>query len=199
MKFAILTAAGAACIALTTGTAAHAQDCVFDKEKDPFDYTEAETAALYDCVSDRLIEGYTKEGDEVAAVYRDWGVTATGPAAPGTHSGRWLLTFANDVAYDTYIEYGFGDDFSMPVGSVLAKESYSLTKDGAPRPGPLFIMTKVEAGGEAEEFGNWVYAAVRTNGKPMGIKQGFCHGCHEAFADQDSMGYPDRDVRFETN
>jgi len=199
MKFAVLTAVGAACILFTSSTAAVAQDCMFDKEKDPYDYTDAEAAELYDCISGTLLEGYQKEGDETAAVYRDWGVTATAAAAPGAHSNRWLLTFANDVAYDTYVQYGFGDDFSMPVGSVLAKESYSLTKDGAPRPGPLFIMTKVEAGGEASEFGDWVYSAVRTNGKPMGIQQGFCHGCHEAFADQDSLGYPDRDVRLETN
>ncbi|SEW16268.1 Cytochrome P460 [Cognatiyoonia koreensis] len=199
MQSLLLKTAGAACFVLTASTVAHAQDCTFDPDKDFFDFEQAEVDALYSCVSDRLAEAYAKEGDEIGTVYRDWGVTATGPAAPGAHSNRFLLTFANDVAYETYVQYGFGDDFSMPVGSVLAKESYSLTKEGEPRPGPLFIMTKVEAGGEAEEFGNWVYSAVRTNGKPMGIQQGFCHGCHSAFADQDSMGYPDRDVRFETN
>ncbi len=82
----------------------------------------------------------------------------------------------------------------MPVGSVLAKESYKLSKKGKPRRGPLFIMTKVAAG-EADEFGNWVYSAVQPNGKVMKIKQGYCHSCHVAFADQDSLGYPDEDVR----
>lgn len=199
MRSIILTAAGAALLTLAGTSGAQAQDCSFDKEKDFFDYEQAEVDALYQCVTDTLATGYAAEGDAIGSVYRTWQVTATGPAAPGAHSNRFLLTFANDVGYDTYVQYGFGDDFSMPVGSILAKESYSLTKDGAPRPGPLFIMTKVAGGGEAEEFGNWVYSAVRPNGKEMGVQQGFCHGCHEAFADQDSMGYPDRDVRFETN
>lgn len=199
MKTIAFAAAGAVAVFMSAGTAVHAQDCSFDPDKDRYDYTPEEVAAVYDCLSDDLAAAYAQEGDAVGSVYREWGVTATGPAAPGAHSNRWLLTFANDVAYDTYVQYGFGDDFAMPVGSVLAKESFSLTKEGAPRNGPLFIMTKVESGGDAEEFGNWVYAAVRTNGKPMGIKQGFCHGCHEAFADQDSLGYPDRDVRFEVN
>jgi hypothetical protein len=199
MKSVLIAAAGAASILLTAGTAAQAQECVFDPEKDRYDFSAEEVAAVYDCLSVELAAGYAKEGDAVGSVYREWGVTATGPAAPGAHSNRWLLTFANDIAYDTYVQYAFGDDFTMPVGSVLAKESFSLTKAGAPRNGPLFIMTKVEAGGDAEEFGNWVYSAVRANGKPMGVKQGFCHDCHVAFADQDSMGYPDRDVRFETN
>jgi len=198
MKSVMITAAAAAGIFISASTAAQAQDCAFDPEVDFFDYEQVDLDRLYDCVKDRLAEGYAAEGDEVAVAYRDWGVTATGAAAPGAHSNRMLLTFANDVAYDQYVQYAFGD-FEMPVGSILAKESYSVNKKGEPRLGPLFIMTKVEAGGEAEEFDNWVYAAVRTNGKPMGIKQGFCHGCHEAYADQDSLGYPDRDVRFETN
>lgn len=192
-------AAGAASILMMSTAAAQAQDCTFDVEKDLYDYTAEEVAAVYDCISADLAAGYAKEGDEIAAVYRTWGVTATGPAAPGTHSNRWLQTFANDVAFDTYVQYPFGEDFVMPVGSVLAKESFSLNKEGAPRNGPLFIMTKVEAGTDAEEFGNWVYAAVQPNGKPMGIQQGFCHDCHVAFSDQDSLGYPDRDVRLETN
>lgn len=199
MKSTIITAAGVACILISAGSAATAQDCAFDPEKDFLDYEQTEVDALYACVSDQLAAGYAQEGDAIGSNYRTWGVTSTSPAAPGAHSNRFLLTFANDIAYDTYVQYGYGDDFVMPTGSVLAKESFSVTKEGAPRPGPLFIMTKAEAGGEASEFGDWIYSAVRPNGKPMGVQQGFCHGCHQAFADQDSMGYPDRDVRFETN
>lgn len=190
--------AAAATVALVGGAQSAAADghsCTF--EKDPFDFDQSEIDALYACVVDDLAAGYAAEGDEIGSAYRTWTATATGPYNPGPHGERFLNTFANDVAAETYNQYGFGDDFAMPVGSVLAKESYKLRKDGTPRLGPLFIMTKVEAGTEAEEFGNWVYSGLQPNGKTMGVKQSFCHNCHQAFADQDSLGYPDPSVRLQ--
>ncbi len=190
------TLAAAATLAFlggTQGALADGHACVF--ENDPIDFEQSEIDALYACIVDDLAAGYAAEGHEIGSVYREWTATATGPYNPGPHGDRFLNTFANDVAADQYNQYAFGDDLVMPVGSILAKESYSLRKDNTPRPGPLFIMTKVEAGGDAEEFGNWVYSAVQPNGKNMGVKQSFCHNCHQAFADQDSMGYPDPSVR----
>lgn len=196
MKFTTKVAAGAAFILAGAMSPAMAQECTFDKAKD--DFEQADIDALYDCLKDQMAEGYASQGHEVGSVYRDWKVTATGAAAPGAHGSRFLLTFANDVAYDQYVTYNEDGGFSMPVGSVLAKESFTLSKKNKPRRGPLFIMTKVAAG-EADEFDNWVYSAVQPKGKVMKIKQSFCHDCHVAFEDQDSMGYPDSDVRFETN
>lgn len=191
-----LTKLSAAALVALFGTAqgalADAHSCTFDK--DPIDFDQSEIDALYACVVDDLAAGYAAEGHEIGSVYRDWTPTATGPYNPGPHGERFLNTFANEVAAEQYNQYAFGE-FEMPVGSVLAKESYKLRDDGTPRRGPLFIMTKVEAGGEAAEFDNWVYSAVQPNGKNMGVKQSFCHNCHQAFADQDSMGYPDPSVR----
>lgn len=185
-------AAVIATFGVASTAAADGHSCTFDK--DPIDFDQSEIDALYACVIDDLAAGYAAEGHEIGSVYRDWVPTATGPYNPGPHGERFLNTFANDIAADQYNQYAFGE-FEMPVGSVLAKESYKLKNDGTPRRGPLFIMTKVEAGGEAGEFDNWVYSAVQPNGKNMGVKQSFCHNCHQAFADQDSMGYPDPNVR----
>ncbi|MEP5731974.1 MAG: cytochrome P460 family protein [Sulfitobacter sp.] len=195
MKFVWSAAAGVA-LALVGGlTSAHAEEaCTFEISID--DFEDADVDRLYKCISDDLAEGYAAQDNEVGSVYRDWQVTATRAAAPGAHSNRMLLTFANETAYEPYVQYTSDESFVMPVGSVLAKESFSLTKKGKPRRGPLFVMTKVAAG-EADEFGNWVYAAVQPKGKVMKIKQSFCHDCHVAFSDQDSLGYPDTDVRFE--
>jgi hypothetical protein len=197
MKSGMIIAA-AAVVALVGGAHdaaadGHADACTF--EKDVFDFDEADVAALYACVSDDLEAGYGAEDHEVGGVYRTWGNAATGPALPGVHGERFLNTFVNEVGFDTYIEYGYGDDFVMPVGTVIAKESYKLRNDGTPRLGPLLIMTKVEPGTEAEEFGNWIYSGVQPNGKNMGVKQSFCHDCHSAYADQDSLGYPLDEVR----
>lgn len=197
MKSGMMIAA-AAVVALIGGAHdaaadSHADACTFDK--DVFDFDEADVAALYDCVSEDLAAGYGAEGHDVGSVYRTWGNAATGPALPGVHGERFLNTFVNEAGFDTYVTYGYGEDFVMPVGTVIAKESYKLRNDGTPRPGPLLIMTKVEAGTDAEEFGNWIYSGVQPNGKTMGVKQSFCHDCHAAYADQDSLGYPLDEVR----
>ena len=193
MKFIWIAAAGAALGLSGALSPAMAQEgCTFDIGID--DFEQADVDRLYTCVKETLPEGYGKADHPIGSVYSSWKPATTGPYAPGPHGDRYLFTYANDVGFEVYVEYPEDETFSMPVGSVLAKESYKLSKKGKPRRGPLFIMTKVAAG-EADEFGNWVYSAVQPNGKVMKIKQGYCHSCHVAFADQDSLGYPDEDVR----
>ncbi len=131
-----------------------------------------------------------REGDGVAAAYRDWTQASTRPAVAGPHGERLLNTFVNAVGAEQYLAFAQGA-FAMPIGSVLAKESITI-RDGEARTGPLFLMTKVE---DADEFGNWFYSVVQPNGKPMGISQSFCHDCHGTFAASDSMGYPLEEVR----
>ena len=190
---AALSTAALATAALAAGaTAATAQDCTF--EGDVFDFTPEQIAALYDCVRDDLPAAYGAGGNAVAADYRMWGQATTGPFAPGVHGERFLNTFVNEIGYDTYIRYTDDDEaFEMPVGTVIAKESYSL-RDGAPRIGPLFIMTRV-ATADSPDTDGWVYSAVQPNGQPMGISQAFCHDCHGGFEFSDSLGYPVFEVR----
>lgn len=181
----------AAALALSA-TAAQAQDCTFDTEIP--DFTQEQIDALYDCVRDELPAAYGAGDNEVAAIYREWGAAATGPAAPGFHGGRFLNTFVNETGYDDYIRYVDDDEaFEMPVGTVIAKESYTL-REGAPRIGPLFIMTRV-ATADSPDTDGWVYSAVQPNGNPMGISQSFCHDCHGGFSFSDSLGYPAFEVR----
>jgi len=193
----VFAATTLALLGATQGALADDHSCVF--EKDPLDFTDADIDALYTCVADDLAAGYAREGHAVGSVYRTWSATATRPYNPGVHGARFLNTFVNDIGAEQYLKYDFGDDLVMPVGSVLAKEMFSLRDTGEPRPAALLIMTKIAAGGEAEAFGNWVYAGVQPNGKPMGVSQSFCHECHQAFADQDNMGYPDPSVRLTSN
>ena len=82
----------------------------------------------------------------------------------------------------------------MPVGSVLAKESISLSvKKKMARPGPLLIMTKMVAG-SIPETNDWFYAGLQPNGKVMKINQSFCHDCREAYEDSDYLAYPVEEV-----
>ena len=174
-------------------TSALAADCAVDVE-DPFDLEAAQITEIYDCISAKMIEGYTKGDNEVAAAYRDWTPTATRPAVAGPHGNRLLNTFANDIAAEQYLKFE-EEGVVMPAGSVLAKESIKINaKKKQAVVGPLFIMTKGEAGA-APDADDWIYSAVQPNGKPMKIKQSFCHNCHEAFEGQDALGYPLEEVR----
>jgi hypothetical protein len=180
-------------LAASSGMAfADAHSCTFEAEV--ADFTQEQIDALYDCVRDDLPAAYSAGDNEVAATYREWQAASTGPAAPGFHGGRFLNTFVNEVGYAEYIRYEEDDEtFEMPVGSVIAKESYTL-RDGAPRIGPLFIMTRAETA-EYPETDGWIYSAVQPNGDPMGISQSFCHDCHGGFTHGDSLGYPALEVR----
>ena len=189
-----LTLTAAAFVAsLMLAPSAYAADCPVDVE-DPFDLDEAAINGIYDCIKDKMVEGYTKEGDEVAAAYRGWTVSGTRPAVAGPHGNRLLLTFANDIAAEQYLKFE-EEGVEMPAGSVLAKESITIsTKKKQARVGPLFIMTKLEEGG-APDADDWLYSAVQPNGKPMKIKQSFCHDCHSGWAGQDALAYPLEEVR----
>ena len=83
----------------------------------------------------------------------------------------------------------------MPVGSILAKNSISLSiKKKKARPGPLFIMTKMDTG-SIPETNDRLYPGLQPNGKVMKIKKSFCHDCHEAFEVSDYLAYPVEEVR----
>jgi len=187
-KFAF---AAALCLGATT---ASAEDCAAITVEDSFDLDATMIATLYECLGDEMAEGYAKEGDEIGANYRSWTPTATSHAVQGAHGKRLLFTYANDIAAEQYLKFE-DEGVEMPVGSVLAKESISVSiKKKAARPGPLFIMTKVGAD-EAPETAGWLYAGLQPNGKVMKVKQSFCHDCHVAWEAQDHMAYPVEDVR----
>ena len=185
----LLAAATATAISATAASAA----CKVDVE-DAFDLSEADVNEIYACLKDAMAEGYAKTGDEVGTAYRSWTVTSTRPAVAGPHGNRLLQTFANDIAAEQYLKFA-DEGFVMPVGSVLAKESIGISKKKKEaRTGPLFIMTKLEAGG-APDYGDWLYGGVQPNGKPMKVKQSFCHDCHAGWAEQDMLAYPLEEVR----
>lgn len=177
--------------AMFTSTAS-ADVCKVDVA-DAFELEEAGIVALYDCLKEKMATGYGAAGDEVATNYRSWAVTSTRPAVAGPHGNRFLQTFANDIAAEQYLKFE-EDGFTMPAGSVLANESFSISKKQEGRVGPLFIMTKLEPGG-APDAADWLYAGIQPNGKVMKVKQSFCHDCHAGYEEQDYLAYPLEEVR----
>ncbi|MEP3266408.1 MAG: cytochrome P460 family protein [Hyphomicrobiales bacterium] len=194
---AVLAASLAFGLSAWVATPIQAQDqnaaCTFPKAPD--DFEQAEIDKLYECIQEDLYGAYAKAGHEIGANLRDWKVTQTGigPSFAG-HGNRFLKTYSNDIAYDEYIKWRDEGGFALPVGSVLAKASWKVSKEGKPQKGPLLIMTKL-AKGEADEFGNWLYSGVNGTGKNFKVSQKFCHDCHGVYEDQDSLGYPAEEVR----
>lgn len=165
--------------------------CAIDKS--PKDLSLDELGSYYECVKADLAKGYQGGDNAVAKAYPNWKAGATGPAKPGFHSNRYLMTYVNDIGHSTYVAYA-SSDVDMPIGSVIAKESFKIKSGGKLKAGPLFIMEKVGVD-KAPEAQGWVYSAVKASGKPMSVKQSFCHSCHQAYAEQDALGYPVPDVR----
>lgn len=141
-----------------------------------------------------MIAGYQRGDNEIANAYDAWEPTATGPANPGVHSGRYMMTYVNDIGREDYVAYR-SDNPSFPVGTKIAKESFAVKGERDFRAGPLFTMEKV-APGIADDTDGWVYDRVNALGRPMPTSQKFCHSCHQAFRTQDSLGYPAKKVRF---
>ena len=168
-------------------------------EKQPTEMTYTEMRAFYDCIRPGLIEGYQKRGkNPIALGYSDWKAVSTAPAAPGVHSGQYLMTYVNPLGYDDYVAFQT-DGVNMPVGTLIAKENFSFKKNGTLKKGALLMMEKVGLD-NAPDTGGWVYSGVKPNGKKLKVDQkGFCHACHQAWPGQDFLGYPIREVRVSAN
>ncbi len=188
-KFAAIVSA----TLFTSGAAMAQQDCPVSI-LDPYDLEEADINSIYDCMKDRLVEGYSKQGNKIAENYRNWAVTGTRMGVAGAHGERLLLTFVNSIGAEEYLKFDEENAF-MPAGTVLAKESIKIHKKKKMAvPGPLFLMTKVKAG-ELPETNDWRYDALSPSGKVMKIKQSFCSNCHMGFSGQDNLGYPLEELR----
>ncbi len=196
---ALLGAALALMVEAAAATPAHAQACSTETAKDDIEGPEAQ--ALYDCIADSLFEGYQASGLPEAEAYKQWSLASTAPYISATHGNRFVNNVINDVGKEAYLDF-LEEGFKMPVGSIAAKESFTLNKKGEVKRGPLFFMEKV-ARGALPETADWKYTLILPNGKVMGVtgtetggKVKFCHDCHEAVVEtQDAMFYLPEEYR----
>jgi len=160
----------------------------------------AEALAAYNCIKETLVKGYAKANLSEIGGYTDWLNVATSPYNAATHGGRYVTNWVNKAAetqYQKYEEIG-----AMPVGSVIAKDSFQVSSDGKVSPGPMFIMEKMKAGFDTDS-GDWRYSMVMPNGSLFGQTNGknssgmvFCKECHAAVAeDQDYLMLLPEEVR----
>lgn len=149
-----------------------------------------EAEAIYDGLRQEMARRYAASGDATAAAYQGWTRFNTAPYGSSTHGRRYVNNYANDVAWG----YGRAEEAGrLPVGSVIAKDSFVVTDDGGIQPGPLFVMEKMPAGFNYVS-GDWRYSVITGAGELAGRTAGpgaerveFCISCHLAREEEDHL------------
>jgi len=159
--------------------------------------TAAESRKAYDCILSDMRKAYPKSGLWVAKAYPKWERFSKVAYQSSTHGGRFVQNYANSNSYGRYEKAG-----RMKAGTYLAKDSFTVTREGKIGVGPLFVMRKMEAGWNPAS-GDWKYAMVMPNGAFFGETKGknaanmtFCIECHIGMKDeQDSMFFLPEEYR----
>jgi hypothetical protein len=99
----------------------------------------------------------------------DWEHFSTRGYVSDTHGGRFVHNAANDLAAEEYGKYE--EVRRMPVGSILAKPSFTVAPDGRASLGPLFLMEKMTRNWNSETA-DWRYAMINADGSTFGITGG---------------------------
>ncbi len=165
----------------------------------PAELSDAAALTLYQRVLDEMAAGYSLSRDPVAEAYRDWRRYNKTPYRSATHGQRFVNNYGNmkAKAYGKHEQSG-----EMPVGAVLAKDSFAVTARGDVFLGPLFVMEKMNAGFNPKS-GDWRYTMIMPDGSLFGTTKGegdrrveFCITCHlSVAADQDHLFFVPKDYR----
>ncbi len=148
----------------------------------PAELSDADAENIYRRLAGPLRKGYRLSNHPVARAYRSWSRFNTAPYRSETHGERFVNNYANGIgrAYGSFEEAG-----DLPVGSVVAKDSFAVTAAGDVTAGPLFIMEKMPQGFN-EKSRDWRYTMIMPDGSVFGVTNGadsqkvqFCITCHQ--------------------
>ena len=127
-----------------------------------------------------------------AAAYQGWTRYNRVPYRSAGHGRRFVNHYANEKgrAYGRFEKAG-----RLPVGSVVAKDSITVTDGGVASAGPLFLMEKM-ADGFNYVSGDWRYIMIMPDGSVFGTTKGedakrveFCIPCHLAAEQHDHLHF----------
>lgn len=158
----------------------------------------AKALQFYRKIQQLMRAGYNLSGHRVARDYPAWERFNRAPFRSATHGRRYVNNYANAIARD----YGqLQDGQEMPVGSIIAKDSFSVTEKGGVHPGPLFIMEKMPSGFNYVS-GDWRYTMIMPDGSVFGVTKGdkaqsveFCIACHLAMEHRDHLYFVPEEYR----
>jgi class 3 adenylate cyclase len=152
----------------------------------PAKLTGADALTIYDRIRKDMVATYSKSAVSYAKVYHTWRRYNATPYLSATHGRLYINNYANPAAkaYGKFERAG-----TLPVGSILAKDSFEVTESGDVVTGPLTLMEKMPPGFNPENR-DWRYTMIMPDGALFGITKGersarvdFCAECHIAAGD----------------
>ncbi len=170
--------------------------------RNPKKLTPEEAQTIYDELRKTMGSGYALSKHPAVKAYQRWRRYNTTPYRSASHGQRYLNNYANakGVAYGMFETAG-----RLPVGAVIAKDSFTVTEEGAVSAGPLFIMEKMPQGFNYVS-GDWRYTMIMPDGSIFGETKGenteavkFCISCHLAAERHDHLHFMPKDVRATAN
>ncbi len=157
--------------------------------ENPAELSKEDANRIYNGLMAQMADGYGMSRLEIIADYQSWKRYNTAPYLSATHGRRFVNNYANTTG-ETYGSLAEGE--SHPPGTVLAKDSITVTADGKTYPAAMFVMEKLAAG-LSPKTADWRYLVVNPDGSLFGDTMGeepelvkYCHACHEAM---DSLDY----------
>ncbi len=138
-----------ALVVLSTMTDTLAQDVSQSDARDahiaienPAKLKDPQIQEAYRKVSGDMVKGYSSSRHGYARDYVRWRRYSRVPYLSATHGNRYVNSYANEAAKN-YDQLQKGD--KLPVGSILAKDSFTVTQEGSVFPGALFVMEKLDS------------------------------------------------------
>ena len=167
-----------------------------------------EANRIYDLIKGALEKGYGSSGYDGTDKYQSLKRHNKAPYLSTTHGNLYLNNYANQIA-DKYGQ--FEQAGRLPIGSVLFKDSFSVTEVSQSFSdttesrqivlGPLFVMRKMEQGFN-RVTGDWQYIKIQPDGKLIGMTGGtgadrvkYCIGCHLAREEFDHLYFMPENYR----
>ena len=165
----------------------------------PADISPERAEEIYQAIRVRLRDQYARSGDPLFLAYQGWKRFTRLPYRAGSHGERFVHHYANEKAkkYRNYEKAG-----PLPAGSIVIKDSFTVTERGQVMHGPLFMMEKMPEGFRSAA-GTWRFMMLRGDGSIVGLTGGtntksvkFCAECHaKAGAKQDFLYFMPDEAR----
>ena len=166
---------------------------------DPANITPERAEEIYQAIRDRVRDNYARSGDPLFLEYQNWKRFTRLPYRSPNHGERFVNHYVNDrgARYGEYESAG-----KLPVGTIVIKDSFTVTGHGEVQTGPLFMMEKMPAGFKSAA-GTWRFMMLRPDGSSIGMTGGagarnvtFCAECHaKAGPEQDFLYFMPDDAR----
>jgi len=160
----------------------------------------AKAEEVYNKIKRNMADGYAPAKDPNVKAYPRWQRFNIAPYLSDTHGNRYANNFANPTA----VKGGYGKlkpGQKMPAGSVVVKDTFTVTQECEVYPAAVFYMEKL-APGRNPATGDWRFVQLLPDGSYIGDTTGdspedvaFCFTCHKAMAEVDFLFFLPEEYR----